>query len=75
MSRKINTKKRNSKRSRAITCIINDHGYEYWHSLSIRKKEAAIKSYQQKHKESAKKGRKFIKDLNRELRGCIKKAA
>lgn len=75
MSRKTNTKKRNSKRSRAITQIINENGYDYWISLSIRKKIAAIKECQQRNKESAKKGREYMKNLNKEYKGMINKVA
>lgn len=71
----INIKKRNSKRSRAITDIVKAKGLEYWNNLSIRQKNAAIKDQRYKHKRQAKKGRKYMRDLNFELKGKIQKAS
>ena len=71
----VNTKKRNSKRSRAITDIIADNGIDYWKSLTVSQKNAAIKEQKYKHKKQAKKGRKYMRDLNIEYKGIIEKGS
>ncbi|MEA3387052.1 MAG: hypothetical protein U9Q66_01335, partial [Patescibacteria group bacterium] len=60
---------------RAITDIVNQKGLAYWDGLSVRQKNAAIKDERYKHKKLAKKGRNYLRDLNIEYKGIIKKAS
>lgn len=63
--------KRDQKRSRAITEIVFEIGYEKWRSLSIAQKNKKIKIKISEFKKQAKKGREYMKTLNKEYRGYM----
>jgi len=71
----MSTSKKDQKRSRAINQIIARIGREKWYDLTISQKDKKIKIQIAKNKRRAKKGRQYMKILNKEYCGYYSKCS